>query len=101
MSYNGWSNYETWCVNLWLSNEEDSYNDLRNMADDVLQDVDDPAAFVSAMADRIKNYVEELAEATVPDLFASGTLVLDLYNAAVSDVDWYDIARSAIDEAMK
>lgn len=20
--YNGWSNYETWCVSLWLSNEQ-------------------------------------------------------------------------------
>ena len=22
--YNGWKNYETWCVNLWLTNEEGS-----------------------------------------------------------------------------
>jgi len=24
--YNGWSNYETWCANLWLSNDEVTYN---------------------------------------------------------------------------
>jgi len=21
-TYNNWTNYETWCVNLWLTNEE-------------------------------------------------------------------------------
>jgi hypothetical protein len=26
MSYNGWSNYETWNVKLWMDNDEGSYN---------------------------------------------------------------------------
>jgi len=25
MSYNGWPNYETWNVNLWATNEEQTY----------------------------------------------------------------------------
>ncbi len=24
--YNGWSNYETWNVKLWMDNDEGSYN---------------------------------------------------------------------------
>ena len=24
--YNGWKNYETWCVALWIGNDEGSYN---------------------------------------------------------------------------
>ena len=30
--YNGWSNYETWAVNLWLDNDQYSYNEMRNKA---------------------------------------------------------------------
>lgn len=29
MTYNGWSNWETWNVILWLENDEDLWNNLR------------------------------------------------------------------------
>ena len=28
--YNGYANYETWNVHLWISNEEDSYKDAKS-----------------------------------------------------------------------
>ncbi len=31
MSYNGWTNYETWCVNLWLINQEGSNDRLMDL----------------------------------------------------------------------
>jgi len=27
--YNGWTNWETWCVNLWVTNEEATYRRMR------------------------------------------------------------------------
>jgi hypothetical protein len=31
MAYNGWSNYETWNVALWLDNEQGTYNMTREV----------------------------------------------------------------------
>ena len=32
MSYNGWSNYETWLVNLWIDNEPGTSEEARGIA---------------------------------------------------------------------
>jgi hypothetical protein len=31
-TYNGWTNYETFCVHLWLSNEEPSWRHWQAVA---------------------------------------------------------------------
>jgi predicted metal-dependent hydrolase len=29
--YNGWSNHETWLINLWLTNEESYYHEMQRI----------------------------------------------------------------------
>ena len=82
--YNGWTNYETWNVNLWLGDDEA----FRELA--VIEDLYD--ATVS-----LKEYTEELAEMIVPDIFKP-SIVSDMFGAALSEVDWYDIANHYRDE---
>lgn len=81
MAYNGWSNYETWNVALWLDNEQGSYDDMRQAARDAGKGNE------YKLSQTIKDYVLEFQ----PDLGAS--MFADLLNAALSEVDWYEIAE--------
>jgi hypothetical protein len=84
MAYNGWSNYETWNVNLWLDNDQGSYDEKR----DIIRRADDK----NEAAETLKSWVNEMA----PDLGAS--MFADLLGAALSEVDWYEIVEADWDE---
>ena len=85
MTYNGWSNYETWNVALWIDNEPGTYDERRELAR--------RARSVSDLANSLKAWVEEMA----PDLGAS--MFADLLGAALSEVDWSEIADHWYEEA--
>lgn len=95
-TYNGWTNYETWNVALWLDNEEGSYHYVRDLLADAIEthgpDSDDSDAAMFAFADSI----EEMVTDSAPDLGA--TMFADLLGAALSEVSWTEIARSIMDE---
>jgi len=84
MSYNGWSNYETWNVKLWLDNEQGISDEVRGMAR--------RARSVGDLAESLKAMVNGAA----PDLGAS--FFSDLLNAALGEVDWYEMAESYYEE---
>lgn len=101
--YNGWTNYETWCVNLWMDNEHGQQD---YWADEARQQYADAVAegcmtrrdmAALALADRIK---EEHQNAAADSLAAArmdvGPLA-DLLRAALSEVNWQEIARNWID----
>ena len=52
--YNGWTNHETWAVDLWLSNDEGLYNEVYEI---VKNSKDELEAEKS-----IKDYVEDLRD---------------------------------------
>jgi hypothetical protein len=92
--YNGWKNYETWAVALWLDNEESSYNKAHRMARAAWRDAEADDHFTRderamlALSDGIKEWVEESNPcADRADLWA------DLMNAALSEVDWREVAE--------
>ena len=97
--YNGWHNYETWNVKLWLGNDEGLYNLQREWAaqarsESDMEEIDDPMHRepVGILADMVKALIEEGA----PVLEAS--MYSDLLNAAMSEVDWYEIAEHILEE---
>jgi hypothetical protein len=93
-TYNGWSNYETWNVNLWLTNDEGSESMLQEIMDRYRKDEDDSDSEddINGAAGAVKDWVEEMR----PDLGSS--MFADLLGAALSEVDWYEIAENHMDD---
>jgi hypothetical protein len=97
--YNGWTNYETWLVNLWLTNEQGSDELVREWADELMQDAIDKGCDSDSarndaayeLGERIKDMHEEMSP-EVTGLFA------DLINAALGAVNWYEIGKHFIDD---
>ena len=79
-THNGWSNYETWLVNLWLTNDEGLYERTKEAL--AVHHHDDRSE------DRLKDFVEELAQE------GQEGFRLDLINAALSEVNWGELVRS-------
>jgi hypothetical protein len=101
--YNGWTNHQTWCVNLWLDNDEGTYNAVREYAQELAERIDPEAGFtvsdaVYDMADWLKSFVEDLAEDTCPGVIEGASFVTDLFGSALSDVNWDEIARNDVEE---
>jgi hypothetical protein len=87
--YNGWVNYETWLVNLWIDNDFGS--DYWQEAAKELWDEENPNKSQRLLADQMEN---EIAE-HMPDLKG---LYADMLNAAFSEVDWDEIASHYIED---
>jgi hypothetical protein len=92
-SYNGWANYETWLVNLWLNNDEETYNLCRSLAERCFEDA--VPSEVLSREERacylLANQLKEMLEARNP-LASEASVYADLINAALCEVNWREIA---------
>ena len=83
--YNGWTNYETWSVGLYLDNDEGSYLYWQEQAGGDLD--------VYGLAAMLKEEHEDAIPAEMDDAgFAT-----DLLNAAMSEVNWDELARKILE----
>ena len=91
-TYNGWKNYETWNVKLWLDNEYGSYIEVTDQAKQAVEAETERYEF----ADWLKDYVEEIL---FPEDAEPSGLAADLLRGALSDVDWFEIAEAYLSDA--
>jgi hypothetical protein len=96
-TYNGWTNYETWAVALWLGSEPGTYEDCRAMARAALAEAQGDAQAASRpLADAAKEYVNELPD--VAAVLERPSLAADLLGGALSAVNWREIAEHLTDD---
>lgn len=88
--YNGWANYETWCVHLWLTNEEGSYRYWREEAERHRKDNGEDAS--GTLAEQLRSELEEASPIEEASLFS------DLLNAALGEVDWFEVADAFLED---
>jgi hypothetical protein len=85
-TYQGYTNYETWAVALWVDNDEGLYRARRALL-----------AGMSTVEDHEKaNALKEWVEEMMPDVGA--TLWADLLGGALSEVNWIELARNWAEE---
>lgn len=97
MSYNGYVNYETWNVSLWLDNEQGSYNRYVNLAYDVLTRNDNDPDTSRYELGKIIAYDLENNN----PLGDQASVYSDLLGASLRSVHWPDVAEGFVDLAME
>jgi hypothetical protein len=97
MSYNGWHNYETWCVNLWLDNEESSYRYWRSMAEEAWEAAEARGSYTKKES-AVKALAETLCQEYTDNMPVSDGVYGDVLQAAFSEVDWQEIATALLEE---
>jgi hypothetical protein len=103
--YNGWTNYETWLVNLWMDNTEEDQSLWAREAESLYRYAEagpydwSTRKFnaTTALAEALKDYWERSAEQITGN---SGPFA-DLLTAALGSVNWREIAGHLIDECVE
>lgn len=101
--YNGWTNYETWCVNLWLTNDADVFGRWSEEARRHLAEAPESKrvkewgysiqqAASCALAEQLREEVEDEAS------LSFATVYSDLLNGALAAVNWQEIAENWLDD---
>lgn len=90
---NGWTNYETWCVKMWMSNDSSEEMQWYAECEELMQEMEGESSkkIVWALGKKLKDYYEK----SMPELEGVWS---DLLSAALGECNWDEIASHIVDE---
>lgn len=112
--YNGWTNYETWCAALWIDNEPAWYEQAREIAQNEIRDgglstynehksMPNSARFLpgsTTVGGNLQAMIEEYIECIDENEVLSSGFIADMFNAAMSEIDWREIGEHYISDEL-
>jgi hypothetical protein len=102
-TYNGWTNYETWAVALWLDNEQGSYLYWREQAEEHWKNAPECGQVAKGiwsreeaakfnLADQLRDEIRENSPIQEPCMYS------DLLSGALDEVNWKEIAGNWLED---
>jgi hypothetical protein len=96
-TYNGYTNYETWAVGMYLDGNYDGEGTYK----DILEITREQGADKYDTASELQTYLQGTIENSDPDGIASSGIIGDLLGAALSEVNWLELAEHKCTEIME
>ena len=88
--YNGWTNYETWIFNLWITNEESDYEYALELAEE--------SENKYGLSKKLEEWAEEMASDALTAYEYTHGFIKDMVNSSVGEVNFYEVATHLWEE---
>lgn len=92
--YQGWANYPTWCIHLWITNDEPMYLEWTRAAASAVKATNTHKEARWLLRDQL---MEHFNEAMEDDTTVTG-FWHDLLGYALDQVDWDEVAESLLED---
>lgn len=97
--YNGWSNYPTWNVQLWIDNDEYLSDFIYGTAKEFYDA--DKESFNRNFSNWLQEYIETEMDESVSEIINGSSMFSDIFGWALEIVDWHELARTWKDKVIE